>query len=158
MKYYELLSMLYDFEYKLAVMYEIFSKNYANDNEACALFSKMCTEEVNHSDAVKYLMRTVKGNAPGEVSVDADLGQMEAVIGKVDDTIKSELPIPVDEAVRFALFLENNSLELLYKTASAQVDPKFVRLVEYLNSGSTEHQAKIERLARKRGLLPEEAA
>jgi rubrerythrin len=146
------LRKLGDLEKSAADLYAWYAEVLEGDAEVASAFFRMAAEEKRHAGLVDYQKRMVQQDAALSVDVAVDLAEIDGVLAKVRELrAVSERPTAV-EALRGALVLERSAAEGHFRNALAQANPAVARLLTALGGEDKVHVARLEELARRRGL------
>jgi rubrerythrin len=146
------LRKLGDLERSLADLYAWYAEALAGDAEVSSAFCRMASEEKRHAGLVEYQRRMVQQDATLSVDVAIDLAQIEAALAKGRELRAAPVPPTAEEALREALLLERSAAESHYRNALTQANPKIARLLSALGGEDKVHAARLEELARRRGI------
>lgn len=145
------LRKLGDLERSVADLYSWYAEVLGDDAEAASAFFRMAAEEKRHASLVDYQKRMLQQDATLSVDVPADLSEVEAALGRVRALRAAPSPSAAD-ALRESLLLERSVAESHYRNALAQANPAVGRLLSALGAEDRVHVARLEELARRRGL------
>jgi len=149
----ELLEHLEELEEELSKLYLWFSHIFADDSEACRLFTKMSREEAIHRDLVRKNSALLTGKtkfAEPDLSVD-DLVSMIEDVKKLRG--KDQAP-SLEQALKLAIVFEHDSAEYYYIKALAEVNPNFKQMADNLSSANRDHKKTLLKLSHNRGFIP----
>ena len=138
-------------ELKLRDLYEFYHKYFLDDKEVAGFFLELSFEEKSHADLIDYQLRTIKKNRSMFNDVDFDMEPLNQFVAKVEAHILSEEPIFLEDAIKFGIELENNSLEYQYRALIQESNPELGELVSKLGTSDKEHIDKLRRLAERKG-------
>lgn len=146
------LRKLGDLERSLADLYGWYAEAFASDPELAFVFFKMASEEKGHASLVEYQKRIVRGNAALSVDVEIDDAGIEAALSKVKELRSAATRPTVGDALRETILLEKSAAESHSRNALRQANPEIARLLDALGSEDKLHLARVEELARRRGI------
>ena len=152
----KILAPLADFEANLGNLYAIFSEKFAaEDREASELFEKMAIEERSHRDMVNCEKRTVEADREAFGETDADLTIVLQGLARIETMRKAAVSgkVTVDEAVQFALYIEDSACESYLFDALRKSNERFHGLMKNLADQSRDHELRIRKFAEARGLI-----
>ena len=146
------LRKLGDLERSVADLYGWYAEVLADDAEVASAFSRMAAEEKRHASLVDYQKRMVQQDTSLSVDVAVDLAEIDTALARVR-ALRAEAGRPAaGEALREALLLERSVAESHFRNTLAQANPAVARLLSALGGEDKAHVARIEDLARRRGL------
>lgn len=143
------------FEGKMAELYRWYSELYAEDAEAAALFYRMSVDEKSHLNVVRYEKRLVLRNPKLFGSIQIDALAVDEGTAKADTLLSARKTLPLEEAVRFAIDLENGAAERCYRLALQQSNPEVAKLLNGMGAGDRQHQEALVEFAKRRSLIPD---
>lgn len=146
------LRKLGDLERSVADLYGWWAETLADDSEVASAFFRMAAEEKRHAGLVDYQKRMVQQDPKLSIDVEADLAEIDAALAKVRGLRAAPGRPAAAEALREALFLERSVAESHYRNALTQANPTVARLLSALGGEDKVHVARLEDLARRRGL------
>jgi hypothetical protein len=124
------LNKLAELENAVGKIYEWLSTLFPNDKKAADFFYRMSVEEQAHCEHVKFQIRKVR-SAPkefGEVEVD-----VAAIDGTLAEIARFRTTTPgINDAIRFALFIETNVAEQYATAVMPQSNKEFADFLEQL--------------------------
>ncbi len=144
------LESLETIETKIADLYELFSKIFAEDAGAASFFYRMSVDETAHANLVRYQRRVVVQNMKLVKEISLDLDAVNATLERVISVL-SEPPYSLEEALKIALEIEKSLAEAHSLTAVAQAIPDFSRLLSSLSGFDSRHCEVVEDFAASRG-------
>ena len=147
------LKLVESVEQMMADLYESFSRTYASDEEAAALFYRIGRDEISHRNLAQFQQRLARKDPKnfGEVNLDFEL--FNAAIEKVQAFLQKEPAATLEEAVRFGIDFEDQAAERLYRTVIVEANPAVKDLVANLGKQSEVHRQHIVDFAVRRGFM-----
>jgi len=144
----KLLKPLSEFENNIGVLYKIFSESFADDKAASSLFFLMSIQEESHRDIIEYQRRVIFANRDHFQEVDADPDIINDRLKEIEGmTVNARARrVKIEDAVSFALRMEEDACEYYFKSLVAQSNPTFSKLVSKLGDGCAEHKDKLREL------------
>ena len=146
------LRKLGDLERSVADLYGWWAETLADDSEAASVFFRMAAEEKRHAGLVDYQKRIVQQDTTLSVDVEVDLDEIDAALAKVRGLRAAPGCPAAAEALREALLIERSVAESHYRNALTQANPAVARLLSALGGEDKVHVARLEELARRRGI------
>ncbi len=132
-------------EQSVANLYGWLSEVFAADPETSRFFAAMRTQELSHSDLVRFERRLVRGEPKSFAEVEVDLDVLRAFVAEVR-AFPNEHPDPgLHEALLFAMHLEEHAAEHLHRRAIVEANPEVEKLVSGLASADREHFLTLRR-------------
>jgi len=139
-------------ECRVSELYDMFSADYADDEEVSTIFCRLCVDEKCHQDIVQYERRLVSQN-PKHFDNDSevDVVKIQEAIESIEQLMASEDALPVKEAVAYSIKLELDTVECYYKTAIQLANPSTAKLINGLGMADREHMDMLMSLSTTRG-------
>lgn len=145
------LRKLGDLERSVADLYGWYAEVLPDDSEVASAFFRMAGEEKRHASLVDYQKRMLQQDPKLSVDVPVDLAEIDAALAKARELRAAPHPTAAD-ALREALLLERSVAESHYRNALTQANPAVGRLLSALGGEDKVHVARLEELARRRGV------
>jgi rubrerythrin len=154
MKISRMLPLLEDLEGSVAELYRGYAEMFKDDHDASAVFSAMSEEELVHQEIVKHVRLLIASNPssfPSSFSdTEEDINVVFNALKKIKQAQRSEKPVSVEEAIRFALMIEVMATEWYDIKAVAETEPKYAKFLRiFLESQG--HLKKLVDFAESRG-------
>lgn len=145
------LDIIEKLELKLSELYDYFYKLFLDNKEISGLFFKLSIEEKGHADLVRFQRRIVIKNKDliKDIDIDLDTTFIHNIISKADSILKSSSKPTIEDALKLAIELENDSGEYHYKNFIKYKDHAFSLLLENLNKNDEDHIEQIKEIANK---------
>ena len=144
-----LLKPLEELEESLGGLYEWFGRLFAEDEEAASLFRRMARDERSHATLIRYERRLLRQN---KIEVPTPLERSQ--IGEALERIRAfsqEVPPTLDQAIRFALEIENHDAENHYRFTKGLLPPSLTQLLGRLGREDERHYKGLLAFAGRRG-------
>lgn len=140
-------------ESSLERMYKALARRHGSDKEAAAFFSGLAKDEHTHLEMARMEIRMVRsaGYPVGEAVVDE--AEVRRVLGIADRLIKEDMPL--DEALRLVLEIENSAAELYVQTALKESDPAISRLISTMSGTFEDHRETVRAFLEDHGINAE---
>ena len=124
MKISKMLPLLEDLEGSVAELYRGYADMFKDDHDASAVFSAMSEEELVHKEIVKHVRLLIAANPSSFSDTEEDINVVFNALKKIKQAQRSEKPVSLEEAVRFALMIEVMATEWYDIKAVAETEPK----------------------------------
>jgi hypothetical protein len=146
------LRKLGDLERSVADLYGWYAEVLPDDTEVASAFFRMAVEEKRHANLVDYQKRMLQQDPTLSVDVPVDLAEIDAALAKARELRAAPGHPAAADALREALLLERSVAESHYRNALTQANPAVGRLLSALGGEDKLHVARLEELARRRGV------
>ncbi len=145
-----LLHPLEKLESRLAFLYERFSEAFRFDPEVSAFFFEMSIEESAHADLVRFQRRLVSADADEFGDIDVDTGEINRILGEVEQLIARAGAMSVEEALDAANRIESGVAEQHYLAVILKANPAVTNLFRNLYGFDRRHAVACSEQIRKR--------
>lgn len=147
-----LLQCLIDLETRLSELYAWFAEAYAEDAEAASLFYRMARDEKAHAALIEYEKRLINKEKDAALAIPLKEGEVRVLIGKIDKALSARHSPPLEEALLFALDLEDSAAENHLAGVASEKAPGLIKLLKNLGKEDRRHFKDLVELARRRGV------
>jgi len=133
-------------EQKSADLYAFYAEIFENVPGAQKFFLEMQKEEIEHRDQILFQKRLLKTE---DLEFDFAEEEMESVMRsclEIEEHISSGV-FEINDALKFAISLEQDSSEVQLRTKLARISPQMGKLVNALKNGDTAHIQSLKSLA-----------
>ncbi|MBI5190315.1 MAG: hypothetical protein HZA22_06545 [Nitrospirae bacterium] len=145
-----LLTLLEEFEGKIAVLYENYAGRFSSDPDVSSVFRDLSTDELTHRDLIRYEKRVVMNDPKHFGNVEADFALVEKMISRVDAALDCCAETTPEDAIALAIEVESSALEGMYKVVPATAEPSFAKLFRAMHDGCSCHVTTVRELAGRR--------
>lgn len=132
-------------------LYRWLSEALSHDREASSLFFRMSLQERSHANVVSYAKRLAGRNPDEFADVTLDLGTVTTLIDEVIQFRQFHRSPTVEEAVHFAIQIENNAGERVHRSLVINSNPELEHIINSLAKADEEHTRGLRALANQRG-------
>lgn len=124
-------------------LYQYFSKLYADDPEASALWEKTSKEEDNHAEQFRLAHRL---QGIGIQTLKTEMEKATTILNKIQAVYEAAQtsPPPLMDALRFAVKLEHSLADYHMNTIAVYEDESMARLFEAMMKNDREHIKRLE--------------
>ncbi len=144
-----LLKPLEELEESLGDLYEWFSRLFEEDEEAASLFYRMAREERSHATLIRYERRLLR-QSKLEVPTPMEQSHIREALDRIR-ALSQEVPPTLEEAIRFALEIENHDAENHYRFTHGTLPASLTRLLGRLGREDLRHYRSLLDFADRRG-------
>ncbi len=132
-------------EQSAADLYGWLSDVFAADLKTSRFFAAMRTQELSHSDLVRFERKLVRGEPKAFANVAVDLDELRGFVAEVQQ-FRLEHPQPtLEEALVFAMHVEEHAAEHLHRKAIVDANPEVQELIGGLAKADREHFLTLKR-------------
>ncbi|MGC8722715.1 MAG: hypothetical protein ACP5VF_02420 [Acidobacteriota bacterium] len=144
-----LLKPLEELEESLGDLYEGFSRLFEEDEEAASLFYRMARDERSHAILIRYERRLLRQNKI-EVPTPLEQSHIREALARIR-AFSREAPPTLEEAIRFALEIENHDSENHTRFSKGVLPASLTRLLGRLGREDLRHYRNLLDFAGRRG-------
>ena len=153
MKILTVLGAIFKIEMAAGELYRWLSEVLADDKEAASLFFRMSMQEQSHANLINYARRLINLN-PGDFGdVSIDLNTVNALLDELVSFRRSNLTPTVEQALRFAISIEENAAERVHRSMVIDSNPMLHNIINSLAKADDEHTRGLKTFAKHRGLI-----
>ena len=132
-------------------LYSFYAEIFEEQEDVAKVFREMKREEEAHKNQALFQKRVVDKNSSEFSPVDVEIDGITKLIKEIESHISGGV-FDIGDAVDFAIHLEENAIEVHYRTWAAKLCPELTQLTRFLLRGDDHHVQKLrdlEKLARR---------
>jgi len=152
MDIYEYLKALKDVEMKMCETYLWFSKAFASDKDAAALFRRLGREEELIYDLIELERKMISRSKRRFKDVAFDGKNPPRVLTRIEELLNSDAQPSLKEAIKLSIDFEKGAAAIHCNKSLEQVSLQLSRVVKNLGKKYAAHRKALMELAVQRGI------
>lgn len=149
-----ILDALEKVETKIADLYEWFSEIFSDDAEVSSFFYRISVDESAHANLIRFQRRIISQNRKLAEDIALDFNVVNAVLDRLTSARSGAAP-SIEEAIRFAIEIENSVAEAHSQSVIARSIPGISDLLKNLSGFDNRHCEVFVKFAHDRGFSVE---
>jgi len=148
----KVITPLIEVESKMAELYSWFSYVFKTDPEISSLFYRMAAEEKSHASLIRYAKRVLIAEKSFYIDVELQVGDLQKVLAKIKETLAKHEAPSLEEAFRFAGWVETSCAENPLEFIMMDNYPQIAKLLTFLGKKDREHYNRLVGVAAARSI------
>ncbi len=128
-----------------AALYAFYAEIFEDNESAASVFRRLKRDEENHRNQIELQRRIIQKNLKTSDSDAFDLKPILRVTAKIEAHIQEGI-FDIRDAVDFALHIEEDAVEIHYRTLATALLPELADLADLLQKGDESHLQKLKDL------------